>query len=102
MKQHHTKRRRQKERPEGYCRDYERRRKNGGKRFKERFKAILRRITKFLEDNPEHKAILCVLMAWVMMKKYSFSSVSTSLSASFCQISTPPSAGRGRLTGGSS
>ena len=52
MKQHHTKRRRQKERPEGYCRDYERRRKNGGKRFKERFKAILRRITKFLEDNP--------------------------------------------------
>ncbi len=73
MKQHHTKRRRQKERPEGYCRDYEWRRKNGGKRFKERFKAILRRITKFLEDNPEHKAMLCVLMTWAMMKKYSCS-----------------------------
>ena len=73
MKQHHAKRRRQKERPERYCRDYERRRKNGGKRFKERFKAILRRMAKLPDDNPQRSTMLCVMMTRVMtmMKRYS-------------------------------
>lgn len=73
MRQNHNKRRRQKGRPDGYYGDYERRRKNGGKRFKRRFKIILRRVMKFLERNPEHRAMLCVMMTWLMMKKYSCS-----------------------------
>ena len=74
MKQHHAERRGQKERPESYCRDYERRRRNGGKRFKERFKAILRRMAKLPDDNPQHRAMLCAMMTRVMtmMKRYSY------------------------------
>lgn len=48
MKRHHTKRR-LKDRPKDYYRNYERRRKNSGKLFKERFKFILKRIRKFLK-----------------------------------------------------
>ena len=72
MKRHHTKRR-QKDRPRDYYRNYERRRKNGGKLFKARFKFILKRIRKFLKAYPEHRQMLCVLVTWILIKKYSCS-----------------------------
>ena len=61
MKRHRTKRR-LKDRPKGYCRNYERRRKNGGKPFKARFKFILKRIRKFLKIYPGHRQMLYVLV----------------------------------------
>lgn len=68
MKRHHTKRR-QKDRLRDYYRSYERRRKNSGKLFKERFKFILKRIRKFLKIYPEHRQMLCVLVTWILIKK---------------------------------
>ena len=58
---------------DGYSKDYERKRKNSGKRFKDGFKAILRMMRKFLKGNPEYEFMLCALMAWLMMKRYSCS-----------------------------
>lgn len=72
MKQHHTKRR-SKERSKKYYQNYERRRKNSGKRFKQQFKAIMKMVRKFLKIYPEYKSMLCVMMTWLMMKKYSCS-----------------------------
>ena len=33
----------------------------------------MRRILKFLKRNPEHRQMLCVMMAWIMIKRYSCS-----------------------------
>ena len=73
MRPDHYKRRSKNYKKDGYSRDYERKRKNSGKRFKDGFKAILRMVRKFLKRNPEYESMLCALMAWLMMKRYSCS-----------------------------
>ena len=73
MRPDHYKRRSKNYKRDGYSRDYERKRKNSGKQFKDGFKAILRMVRKFLKRNPEYESMLCALMAWLMMKRYSCS-----------------------------
>ena len=71
MRPDHYKRRSKNYKKDGYSRDYERKRKNSGKQFKDRFKTILKMVRKFLKTNLEYKSMLCALMAWLMMKRYS-------------------------------
>ena len=65
--------RRRKERSKDYYQNYERRRKNGGKLLKQQFKTIMKMVRKFPKTYPEYKPMLCVVMTWLMMKKYSCS-----------------------------
>ena len=70
MRPDHYKRRSKNYKRDGYSRDYERKRKNSGKRFKDGFKAILKLVWKFLKGNPEYESMLCALVAWPMVKRY--------------------------------
>ena len=57
MKPDHKKRR-SKKRKKGYCKAHEKKRRNGGKALKSRFKAMLKAAEEFLKGHPETRSVI--------------------------------------------
>ena len=62
MKPDHKKRRSKKHK-KGYCKAHEKKRRNSGKAFKSRFKAMLKAVEEFLKGHPRYRQIKCALVS---------------------------------------
>ena len=62
MKPDHKKRRSKKHKKR-YCKAHEKKRRNSGKAFKSRFKAMLKAAEEFLKGHPQYRQIKCALVS---------------------------------------